>query len=85
VEVGVLNDPTLDGLEFGFVLYDGGYSGERTMYRRTGLEHCWDWGPNLNDYSFVIKTDGTGLYYDFSTMEDGESTKARAVYQCRQR
>ena len=70
-------------LEFaGFVLYDGGHSGDLAIYERTGLENRWDWGPNGTDYSFVIRPDGTGLYYDFSTVPKGESTKARAFYKC---
>jgi len=85
VEVGIINDSPLDGLEFGFVLYDGGYIGDVTMYRRTGLEHRWDWGPNLADYSFVIKTDGTGAYYDFTAVEKGESTKPNEIYKCYER
>ena len=83
VEVGFFSNPSLE--EFGFILYDGGYTGTIAFYQRTGLEHRWDWGPNLTDYSFVIKTDGTGLYYDFTTVAKGESTKASAVYKCFQR
>ena len=83
VEVGFFGDPSLEGL--GFILYDGGYSGERTYYRRTGLEHRWDWGPNETNYAFVIQPDGTGLYYDFSSVPYGESTKASEVYQCYRR
>jgi hypothetical protein len=83
VEVGFFGDPIWEG--FGFILYDGGYSGESTQYQRKGLEHRWDWGPNGIDYSFVIKTDGTGSYYDFSSVPKGESTKPRAMYKCNQR
>ena len=83
VEVGFFGDPGLAGL--GFILYDGGYSGERTFYQRTGLEHRWDWGSNGCEYSFVIKTDGTGLYYDFTGVPKGESIKAREVYKCYRR
>lgn len=82
IEVGFFNDTPVDFL--GFLLYDGGYVGELALYRRTGLEHRWDWGENTV-YSFVLKTNGTGLYYDFSTVSEGESTKARAVYKCYQR
>jgi len=83
VEVGYFKG--LGEIQVGFVLYDGSYSGTMTFYRRTGLEHRWDWGPNLGEYSFVVKTDGTGLYYDFSSVEEGESTKAKEVYKCRER
>ncbi|MDI6402330.1 hypothetical protein QLX67_10000 [Balneolaceae bacterium ANBcel3] len=82
VEVGFFNDTLFDFL--GFLLYDGGYTGEVAFYRRIGLEHRWEWGENAA-YSFVLKTDGTGLYYDFSAVSEGEATKARAVYKCYQR
>ena len=83
VEVGFFGDPALEGM--GFILYDAGYKGERTHYRRTGLEHRWDWGPNGSAYAFVIQPDGTGLYYDFSAAAPGESKKASAVYKCYRR
>jgi len=31
-------------------------------------------------YAFVIEPDGTGLYYDFSTSEDG-TAKPRGIYR----
>ena len=83
VEVGFIGSPFYEGL--GFILYDGGYSGETTNYSREGIEHRWDWGPNGNDYAFVIQPDGTGLYYDFSSVKAGGSTKASSVYECYQR
>ena len=79
VEVGFIDNPNLE--TFGFILYDGGYSGEVAVYHRTGLEHRWDWGQEGN-YAFVIKPDGTGAYYDFSTVPEGETTKPRALYKC---
>ena len=82
IEVGFFNDAPIKSL--GFLLYDGGDIGEITFYRRMGLEHRWDWGENAA-YSFVIKTDDTGLYYDFTTVSEGESTRARALYKCYQR
>ena len=69
LEVGHFNHPKLEGL--GFVLYDGGSSGEIASYERAGLLHRWDWGRNVNRdvyvYSFLMRPDGTGLYYDFSS------------------
>ena len=66
----------------GFVIYDGGSSGSHTHYERKGIQHRWDWGPNGNDFSFVVKADGTGLFYDFSNI-DGKRTKANEIFQCR--
>lgn len=80
VEVGFFGNPKLKGV--GFILYDGGYSGEFTHYQRVGLEHRWDWGPKDNDFAFVIQSDGTGLYYDFTNVQRGQSTKASEVYKC---
>ncbi len=67
---------------FGFVLYDGTNTGERALYSRSGLNHRWDWGPE-GKYSFIIKPDGTGLFYDFTSAQSGESIKANDVYKCR--
>jgi len=83
VEVGLFGDPSLAGQ--GFVLYDGGYTGEFTHYGRKGLVRRWDWGPDGNNFAFVIKPDGTGLYYDFTSVKLGEGKKANEVYKCHQR
>lgn len=82
VEVGTFTDSKLSGL--GFILYDGGHSGESTFYGRKGINHRWDWGPNGGDYAFIIKPDGTGLFYDFSSVPSGEQVKANDVYRCHQ-
>ena len=82
VEVGFVDGPFSD--EMGFVLYDGGDTGETALYRRRGLERRWDWGPRL-EYAFVITPDNTGLYFDFSSVPEGETTTPREVYKCRRR
>jgi len=89
VEAGRFSDPDL--LSVGFILYDGGNTGVLANYRRHGLNHRWDWGLGdstaslLNTkFTFMIKPDGTGLYYDFSATPDGESKKADDVYKCSQ-
>ncbi len=71
-------------LDYGFILYDGSSSGELTSYRRKGVNHRWDWGPN-GEFAFVLKTNGTGLFYDFSNVEQGETTSANDVYECSRR
>ena len=80
VEVGYFYK---NGNQYGFVLYDGGYVGELAYFSRDGLNYRWDWGTNTQ-YSFVIKPDGTGLYYDFSTSKDG-TAKPRDVYKAYKR
>ncbi len=59
VEVGTFTHSKIS--ELGFILYDGGYSGEHTKYTRKGINHRWDWGPNGNEFAFIIKLDGTGI------------------------
>ena len=69
-------------LQFGFVLHEGSNEGEFTLYGRKGLNHRWDWGAE-EKYSFIIKPDGVGLFYDFTTAEDGSKDKADDVYKCK--
>lgn len=86
VEVGIFNAQYMEGI--GFILFDGGNKGEETRYKRSGLNHRWDWdlakSDNSYNYSFVIKPDGTGLFYDFSSAKSGETIKANDVFVCRQ-
>ncbi len=76
VEVGYFD---LNGNRYGFILYDGGDTGDLTLFYREGLNYRWDWGDNGN-YSIVIKPDGTALYYDFSTSKDG-TAKPSDIYK----
>lgn len=82
VEVGMFTGSLPLLSESGFVLYDGGNSGERTQYRRQGLNQRWDWGPRGTNFAFIVEPDGTGLYYDFSSVPAGEQSKAKSVYKC---
>ncbi len=86
VELGNFKSPDMEGI--GFVLYDGKNRGDETVYRREGLNHRWDWGLDKSDnsynYSFVIKSDGTGLFYNFSKSSSGNTVKADDVFMCRQ-
>lgn len=83
VEVGLFGKTNYD--ELGFILFDNGFTGETTHYQRKGLEHNWYWGPNNSDYQFTVKTDGTGVYYDFSQVPEGEKTKPSSIYKCYKR
>jgi hypothetical protein len=80
VEVGIFTKAEL--AKSGFVLYDGGDSGVLTQYQRHGLEHRWDWGPGGGKFAFVIDPDGSGRYYDFSSVPSGEKTKPKDIYKC---
>ena len=71
----------------GFIFYGTDSTGVKTSFFRRGLDLRWDWGwKDEGDgtgsylYSFVIKPDGTGLYYDFSTSKDG-TANARDIYK----
>ncbi len=58
-QVGYFKDePSL-----GFVLYEGGTRGKFAICYRAGINLRWDW----ENYSIIVKSDGTGLYYDFSS------------------
>lgn len=46
-----------------------------------GLNRRWDFGEEMN-YSFVITPDGRGAYYDFSLVEDGETTEPSQLFIC---
>jgi len=80
VEVGIFSNPDLSTT--GFVLYDGKNTGVPTSYQRQGLNRRWDWGTGGASYAFVIKPDGTGFYYDFSSVPAGETTESKESYKC---
>jgi hypothetical protein len=82
VEIGRFEAAHLS--ELGFILYDGSSSGEPTTYQRKGVNQRWDWGVN-GEFAFVLKPDGTGLFYDFSNVEQGAQTNANDVYECSRR
>jgi hypothetical protein len=79
VEIGRFGSAELSS--FGFILYDGSSSGELTTYQRKGVNQRWDWGPN-GEFAFILKPDGTGLFYDFSYVPQGETTRAEDMYTC---
>lgn len=81
IETGFYNDPKSVG--FGFVLFDGSDSGTFTSHGRDGINHRWNWGPNGNSYAFIIKPDGTGLYYEFMGKKTAE--KASDIFKCKPR
>lgn len=61
----------------------------RAMFRVAGLERRWNFPSDADallaggayPYAFLIDPNGTGLYVDFSTSEDGTATP-RASYKC---
>ena len=87
VELGYFDNPKMD--DVGFVLFDGGDSGKSTRYQRSGINERWDWGWNEARgaylYAFIIKPNGTGLYYDFTTALNGPKDYPDDVYDCRKK
>jgi hypothetical protein len=77
IEVGLFHDGT------GFVLYDGTDTGTSANYERRGPNRRWDWGPNGNDFAFVLKPDRVGLFYDLKSATTNK--KADDVFKCRER
>lgn len=70
---------------YGFVLYDGGYTGDFANYSRQGLDHRWDWGDIENHYTLTITPDNIAAYYDFTGVPIGEKIKPRSIYKAHKR
>ena len=51
------------------------------LFRITGFDRRWDFGEGMQ-YSFIIKPDGRGSYYDFSLVENGETTGPSQRFNC---
>ena len=60
---------------------DGGDEGVRALYERSGLSRQWFFGRDL-EFKLRLMVDGTGLYYDFSGAEEGESRSPDSVFRC---
>jgi hypothetical protein len=63
-----------------YVLFGSRKEHYSAFYYRHGINHRWDWEDK---FSFVIKPDGTGLYYDFSSTQEGEATTASDLFKCK--
>ena len=60
----------------------------QTEYRIAGFERRWDFGlaaDSSYNYAFAIGPDGTGVYYDFSSVDAGESAEPGMAMTCRQK
>ncbi|MHC5083926.1 MAG: hypothetical protein ACYTET_08335 [Planctomycetota bacterium] len=66
----------------GFILYDGGSSGDLTRYQRKGINKRWSWETTAGSFSFVLEPDGTGHYYDFTGVPEGEKIKSTDLFRC---
>ena len=52
-------------------------------FKIEGLEYRLLFGDGESEYYlFVVKADGTGLYYDFSKIEEDGSAKPSQIFQC---
>ena len=58
----------------------------RALYSVSGLSREWAFGRGFGSenfsYAFIIHPDGTGVYYDFTGLKEGEKTTPRGLYQC---
>ena len=53
------------------------------IFEVAGLNRRWNFGlDELWDYSFIIEPNGDGAYYDFSNVEDGDTTKPSQFFAC---
>lgn len=46
-----------------------------------GINRRWDFGGDMQ-YAFIIHPDGSGAYYDFSTVEDGGRFGPSQKFKC---
>ena len=53
----------------------------RATFRVSGFDRRWDFGEGFA-YSFIIRPDGSGLYYDFSDVKDGGKTSPSQHFMC---
>ena len=72
---------TVDGKVQGFGKVSVAGVDHAALFRVVGFERRWDFGKEFN-FSFVISPDGRGLYYDFTSVEEGETTQPRQFYRC---
>ena len=47
------------------------------LFRIVGFDRRWDFGEE-SSYAFVVRPDGRGLYYDFSSAVDGTATASQS-------
>ena len=81
VELGKFNNPNNPNM--GFISHNGTGSGDLAYYDHIGLDHRWDWVlDNILHYTFILKPDGIGLFYDFSHSRDGESLSPEEILIC---
>ena len=88
--VEVFNFYNFDIKNTGIILFDGGNSGKVTTYQRNGINHRWNFDLDSDDsyiYSFVIKSNGNALYYDFSSKpknsSGGKTASPSQSFKCR--
>ena len=68
----------------GWVILSGRKGSEQSgSFNIDGLEYRLLFGDGaLEYYLFIVEADGTGLYYDFSDIKEGESAKPSQIFAC---
>jgi len=70
-----------DGEDHGFGEVSIAGVTHQAYFQVTGFDRRWDFGEGPK-YAFIIKPDGSGLYYDFSDVEDGGKTGSSQHFNC---
>ena len=77
---------TEDGQKSGFGEVSVAGITHKALFEVQGLNRRWTFGEETRTgsylYSFVIRPDGGGAYYDFSGVEYGGQTKPKQVFFC---
>ena len=82
-EVGLFKNPKMANV--GFILYDRTSYGDLTLYQRRGINKRWDWETDSGRFSFVMKPDGIGHFFDFSGVPEGEKIESQEAFSCNQK
>ena len=71
----------------GYVMLASDSSPTLATYEKQGLEHRWNWGLDDDQksyqYSFNIKPDGVGAYYNFAMADENGTAKPQDLYKCK--
>ena len=76
--IGYIPELKRDGYAVGKLFLKDADSSIDTIYQMKGVQHYWNW----EDFQIVIKSDGTGFFYDLSGAEPGETRIVSEMYNC---
>ncbi len=74
---------TIDNEKFGYGEVSVAGITYPAIFEVAGFNRRWNFGlDEMWDYSFVIEPNGDGAYYDFSNVEDGDTTTPSQLFTC---